>query len=271
MESIIRDYTAMIVDTINASVKYRIFNNQISAPEDYNQFCASLQASISGGQDYPHHSASIITFNYDLAIDLALSQFSSAGMKPVYCLSEPEIHEPGLKLLKLHGSLNWFRSCRDNSILVCNISDYTRRTWQFPERISSSEFDFTKVMAEDLGSESTGVPFIVAPSWNKTSLSSGLSHVWKCAKDELMRADHIHIIGYSMPQTDGYFPYLYSLGTISNRPLSSITIYNPDKSPEMKSRFTNLFGAGVKSRVRFEVVKFQEALSIINKKLQMAS
>jgi hypothetical protein len=38
--------------------------------------------------------------------------------------------------------------------------------------------------------------------------------VWRTAAQHLSEAEHIFIIGYSLPETDQFFRYLYGLGTV---------------------------------------------------------
>jgi hypothetical protein len=56
----------------------------------------------------------IITFNYDLAIDYALFRY---GFPINYCFSSSESQVGDINLIKLHGSLNWFE-CKDKKKII---------------------------------------------------------------------------------------------------------------------------------------------------------
>ena len=71
---------------------------------------------------------------------------------------------------------------------------------------------------------------IVPPTWNKTEYHNTLSNVWKRAARELSDAEHIFIIGYSLPESDYFFKFLYSLGTIGSNTIKGFHVINPDKS-----------------------------------------
>ena len=63
---------------------------------------------------------------------------------------------------------------------------------------------------------------IVPPTWNKTEYHSNLSHVWHEAAVELGSARNIYVFGYSLPETDSFFRYLFALGTYWREPNKTI-------------------------------------------------
>ena len=74
---------------------------QIRPSEAYSKF-AQLVKKL--GDRNSNFSVSIITFNYDIALDYALE---AHGLSPDYCLRRQNLNSGKVKLLKLHGSLNW--------------------------------------------------------------------------------------------------------------------------------------------------------------------
>jgi hypothetical protein len=64
-------------------------------------------------------------------------------------------------------------------------------------------------------------PVIVPPTWNKTQYHKEIGGVWTEAAKHLSEAENIFIIGYSLPDTDQFFRYLYSLGTVGDTLISS--------------------------------------------------
>jgi hypothetical protein len=105
-------------------------------------------------------------------------------------------------------------------------------------------------------------PVLVPPTWNKAEHHKNLSAVWSRAAKELTDAEHIFIVGYSLPETDSFFRYLYALGTAGGAPLKRIWVFNPD--PGVEGRFRGMLGPGATSRYRFFPQTFDAALSIIN-------
>lgn len=59
-----------------------------------------------------------------------------------------------------------------------------------------------------------------------------MSSIWQKAAQVLSEAELIFIIGYSMPETDVFFKYLYSLGIDSPVYLNKIVVINPNGSLE---------------------------------------
>jgi hypothetical protein len=54
---------------------------------------------------------------------------------------------------------------------------------------------------------SVGTESIVAPTWNK-HLHPQIVTDWQIAKDAISQANHLRILGYSLPTADGYIKYL---------------------------------------------------------------
>ena len=50
---------------------------------------------------------------------------------------------------------------------------------------------------------------IIPPTWNKTIVDENIQNAWKLAFNLLKEANHIRIIGYSLPNTDSYVKYLF--------------------------------------------------------------
>ena len=105
-------------------------------------------------------------------------------------------------------------------------------------------------------------PVLVPPTWNKAEYYKNLSEVWSRAAQELTDAEDIFIAGYSLPETDSFFRYMYALGTVGGAPLKRLWVFNPD--PAVESRFSDMLGPGAACRFRFFPQTFEGALSIIS-------
>ena len=96
-----------------------------------------------------------------------------------------------------------------------------------------------------------GSPVLVPPTWNKNEYHIGLPRVWGHAARELAEAENIFVIGYSLPESDTFFRYLFALGSASDTRLKRLWVVNPDKGGHVKGRFEAMVGRGIQSRLRF--------------------
>lgn len=65
---------------------------------------------------------------------------------------------------------------------------------------------------------------IVAPTWRKNFSFEDASNPWRLAGEILKKANHIRIIGYSLPVTDSYLKYFLKWSTIHDQNLKSIDV-----------------------------------------------
>ena len=256
--SLIESLKVLIVETLNKSVKFpcNYKERTIYPTQTYKNFTEAIKSKSK--------DISIISFNYDVALDYALS---CSDMAPYYSLSNEK--QRVIKLLKLHGSLNWFLD-DDKNIHPVLIDEYIQRLASNLTPVSmlarsdislnirenAKEYFKTKNITID------NMPVIVPPAWNKTEYHDALSSVWKQAATELSECEYLFIIGYSLPDTDAYFKLLYALGSCSNEKLfRKIIICNPDK--DVESRFASIFGPGAQARYLFTPYTFYNALNLI--------
>jgi len=69
-----------------------------------------------------------------------------------------------------------------------------------------------------------GTQEIIPPTWNKGLRSKSILTAWKNAYEILQNAQHIRIIGYSLPVNDSYIKYLLRSAVLNNRHLKRIDI-----------------------------------------------
>lgn len=108
-------------------------------------------------------------------------------------------------------------------------------------------------------------PVIVPPSWNKADYHNALSDVWAAAAKHLSEAEHIFVMGYSLPETDSFFRHLYALGSVGTTPLRRIAVFNPDASGATNARFQGLLGPGAIARYEYHTSTFDQAIDHIKK------
>jgi hypothetical protein len=191
---------------------------------------------------------SVITFNYDTALDYCLvEKFPRVD----YGLGEGE-NEGGFPLLKLHGSLNW-ASCK-----VC------KRTVSRPVELKERGVGHNTTRRFFLADPDPGeccnqrrlYPAIVPPSWDKAEYRASVGSVWKRAASVLAAARNVVIIGYSLPESDSFFRYLFALGTVGPELLERLWLINP--SEEVCDRFERLVGPGAQRRFRWYNQRFDK-------------
>jgi SIR2-like domain len=180
----------------------------------------------------------IITFNYDDVIERSMARLQRPidyGIRKNIDIDPGANHEVGaIKLLKLHGSVNWV---------------------QRPKEILSVLPGYGDVVA------SGEVPAIVPPTWNKT-ITSHLAEVWSSAVDALHTATTIVVIGFSMPATDLHFKYLLAAGMQENFSLRRVVFVNNDQLV-IRSRARKIFAPREvkKGRVQFVPRRFEELVA----------
>jgi len=206
----------------------------------------------------------LLTFNYDICIDFALYQ---AGVSIHYGLDDTSGDVTSIPVLKLHGSLNWTENAETKAIVPWNVDEYMQsRSISLVSRFKNVWVPIGSDLCQfkPNGVTVTGVPVIVAPTFNKGDAHRTLSKVWKVAADELGKAENIFIIGYSFPDTDKFFEYLYALGTVGSTLLERIWLFNPDSSGRVRERFESLIGAGAKQCFRHFEQTFEEAIETLS-------
>lgn len=143
----------------------------------------------------------VFSYNYDLLIDHALrdeGKLTDEGYELTFNRvkdegnwQSPEGNESKVKLLKLHGSLNWLRCsiCGSNLLLRSN-------------KIGRWSTSLPKTCPKCNSREQFIQRLIVPPLQTKNYTDPAISYLWFKARRALIRIEEIVIIGYSLPTTD---------------------------------------------------------------------
>jgi hypothetical protein len=263
LDSMIESMKIVIGQTIELTLKVPVRDKRPESPIPYGDFAELIQWLRE--ESMPQHTIAIITFNYDLACDFALYQH---GFYVDYALGEKTAQET-LPLLKLHGSLNWAYCPELERVVPWTMqAHFSKYNWHFLS--SDTQFVLLRMIPhlKDFKYEDKAVlpePVLVPPTWNKSQHHRNLSDVWARSASELSEAENIFIIGYSLPETDAFFRYLYALGTVGVNPLKRVWVFNPDNSGMVEQRFRSLMGPAASARFRYFQNTFMEALQIIKK------
>ncbi len=178
----------------------------------------------------------VLSFNYDTLIDRALKARAGNrwrasqgyGVPVVDGCSDWEAQPaPGpparvpIRLLKMHGSLNWQRSDNGTGILL--------KTQPYdPERI-----------------------LVIPPAWKKPITEDPVfSSIWKAARFALRQASILVVVGYSVPVTDMLARALLRVeATVpTSEQLRYLVLANPDGLA--RGSMVRLLGGAVSSRTR---------------------
>jgi hypothetical protein len=268
--SVIASLKELIVKTLETTIDFPADRSYINAPRPYQEFASLIKYLRSEAS--PVQSVSVITFNYDIAADMALHR---AGFGPDYVIEKDPRSQDQVRLLKLHGSLNWATEKATKKIRTLHLFDYLQKytIQSFGEQHSEIKVPIGSQLSEyflNFAKPFTQVdpePVIVPPSWNKADYHQALSDVWAAAADELSKAEYIFIIGYSLPETDSFFRHLYALGSVGKSALRKIIVYNPENhGGGVDTRFRSLLGPGAIARYDYGNMTFEKAISDIKYK-----
>lgn len=202
-----------------------------------------------------------------MAVDFAIQQRLpiSYGFDPPVANAVP--------ILKLHGSLNWFQCETCERIVPWDLAPFTQKLNaiemsrdRLPMRLSTAldQWDHKS----RLGHAVVPQPVLVPPTWSKAEYHRTLSAVWRRAALELREAENIFVVGFSLPATDEFFRYLYSLGTVGDAILRRFWVMDPDPSGTVEQRFRRLLGPGAEQRFAFHKETFGSAISRLKKEYE---
>lgn len=177
----------------------------------------------------PRTGVSLVTSNYDILLDDSLVRI---GLTPDYLFDfaapPPTTDAPALKLLKLHGSLNW-GYCQ-----ACYATVHTEHARVARDRACPM-------------CHGTLLPLIIPPTPVKNPPSPFLSALWKKAEWELARARAITFIGYSLSDADANIRYLLFRGFFGSAPRVTVVLKRggTDENETVLGRYRRLFPGGV--------------------------
>lgn len=77
---------------------------------------------------------------------------------------------------------------------------------------------------------------IVPPTWNKY-LNDNIAGAWSLAYQSITEANHIRIIGYSLPTSDAYIKYLLKAAIADSQHLKRIDVICRDQDGSVKRRY----------------------------------
>lgn len=243
LEDLVASLPRAVSTVIRHAVKYRVGLEAGILPEPYWAEFAALLAWLHSHPVYG--PVAVITFNYDLNLEVAL-QYVGCG----YFYSGGEAGgDDAVSVSKLHGSVNWHR-VRDGRLRVSPVlgsevarGDEVNAAMEETSRLSSYDFVDAGVQRYNrpfraaiptLGYLDGVAPFIVPPVVNKGVMHKDLKAMWVSAAACLRKAESVVCIGYSAPDSDQFFRYLYGIGTLSDAIIDRFVVVDPKPSPSIK-------------------------------------
>lgn len=243
---------------ISATIKHSL-KDEMS--EDISEFIKNLE------NDRGYSDVTIINLNWDLLFD---SYFFGNYREINYGYKSYDLDDLGdnkdkppahLKMLKLHGSLNW---------LVCPKCIEEHEEIFFVRRyiIDKSHKENEKCCCMHCGCQLESL--IVPPVFTKLSKDSKyepMKKIWKSAGDSLVDAERIFIMGYSFPVTDAQFESFFINSLIGNKNLKEVIIETypkyGQKRMEFEDRYSSIFRhAEQYEKIKFKYIPFKECIDI---------
>jgi len=195
-------------------------------------------------------SVSVLTSNWDILLDTSIqNKIDISGDLAVvdYCcyISSYREHDervkPGLeilglggyniKVLKLHGSLNWLQCPKCQRVYVDLDDKIVVHQYQIHEKCRHCNKNYGHHNSHELTSN------IIMPTFLKNLSNPQYKLIWQNAGVELSEAKKIVFIGYSLPQADFEMRQLLSRMI---RPNVEIEVVGFSKSPDRDVEFKNL-------------------------------
>lgn len=251
--------------------------NETTKTKDYIDHFANYltrESSVRAGVEYKRKDpVSVISTNWDILLDNSIykSLHSNNGYNGVvdYCcyISSRDENDdtvvPGLeklgqggfnvKLLKLHGSLNWLQCPRCARLYAKFFEKDAMRNFEQPTSCRHCDKNFPEEHGRHILS-----PNLIMPTYLKDLSNPQYRIVWQNAGIEISEADEIVFIGYSLPYADFEMRQLLSRMTRKSARIHVVDYRPAENRAELMSHWSKFFG---KREIKFS---FDGAKSFIN-------
>lgn len=232
-------YSSQYVDEVKESIT-RLFvyyfsmrcKNHTYAESDYLSFFSYLK-------NYAPNSA-IISTNWDVLTETYLEK-----QKLVYDLSLNNMYyikdgmatskpRKTIKLIKIHGSINWFRCLNCGKINIVNSEDCGNYLFDDKSQETCKSCRITKSTDFILQSQ------IITPTMMKSLNNQLYTNLWSSAREVLLKADHVYFVGYSLPIADFDFRYLLHQSIPDKAKIDVVLYRDDDPNQTEKSKLKDL-------------------------------
>jgi hypothetical protein len=193
----------------------------------------------------PAEQLTLITFNHDLQVEKMLELFCSFHddhsesfcFPSCYSLTPLTVSRPpagadvfersdldsGIRILKLHGSFNWFSPYEKEEFSTSKMFAKSRELHVTPRKELDVEMRFKKD-----GVSKYTFPVIIPPIINKAAIiPPSLHKLWNLAEDTISSCNELVIFGYSFPPADIESGRLFERGLNRNQNNPKLIIIDP--------------------------------------------
>lgn len=195
----------------------------------------------------------VITFNQDLVLENIVARIPRLGNR--WCLQglygAPDLqwisrnppnafpvhgpqcpHDSPIEVLKLHGSLNWFLQTRDADPSLGTLFPTNPNKLVYMNDDREAAGDVTRVYyATARGRRRWYLwPLVVPPIYDKQRITGMgvLQRLWNRAEEAIRTAEHLTLIGYSLPDADVLARQSLRRSYLANPNLVAVDCVNPD-------------------------------------------
>jgi hypothetical protein len=255
----------MIMRTLEKSIQFPLYDEDeiVGCPTPFDAFVELLIQMETSRKLSP---VTIISFNYDLALDYAIA---TREIEIDYGLKFHAGKEQVIRLLKPHGSLNWTTDKISGEIEAVPVralprESYRRRLGVYnPRRISIDTMELLHG-PDEWGETLRPEPLIVPPTWSKAEYQETLKPIWRQACKALSTAQNVFVIGYSLPPSDQFFRSFFALSTLSDSIIDRFWLFDP---ADIAARWQSLCGPAIfhRDKFRHEMAMFPNAIAFLAK------
>lgn len=239
----------------------QILLNNTTKTKDYIDDFAdylTLQSSTRAGSYREADPVSVISTNWDILLDnsiytsLNLKNNNFNGVVDYCCyISSKDKNDttviPGLeklgqggfnvKLLKLHGSLNWLQCPRCARLYTKFFEKEALQNFEDPTSCRHCDKNFPEEKGKHILTQN-----LIMPTYLKDLSNPQYRIIWQNAGIEISEADKIVFIGYSLPNADFEMRQLLSRMTRKNAKIHIVDFLKPEKREQLKAHWLKFFG-----------------------------
>ena len=187
----------------------------------------------------------VISYNYDIVLDNALIEVKKLE-EGIYKLNFDQKHNgdwricenqtSDIAVLKLHGSMNWLKCDRCGALLFYEgrkaVAELSYQIMGL--KALTNDFNCPICQARELRT------LLIPPLLEKEMYEEEFRYIWHLAERDIISADRIITIGYSLPPTDFYSEFLLRKA-VSRRFRAKPQLFVVDKNIEVVSeRFKSI-------------------------------
>jgi NAD-dependent SIR2 family protein deacetylase len=238
----------------------------------YQQFAAHL-LHVRSENGLNSDPVSVISLNWDSLLEEAAYQvlLKTGGIRKAdidHCVYTTPLddspHTPSpkqkasgifnLKVLKIHGSINWLRCPNSNHLYTgLGASGNAYELYLRPRRSPFIAERYPDGEENDPSNAPLLEPFIITPTYAKVFDQPHIQTTWHNAYVELREATRVVFIGYSLPEADYHFRTLLRRA-IRKRTRIEVYLYQDDNAPEALER--DSYEAYIRNNLSFATERY---------------